>query len=155
MQGWTAPIRTVVDSLLCYCVQGSSFLLEHRNSVNVTTKASYFACACVYVRVCACMYVCVFVHLGAFTEDGQRRRNEFILLFAVFDETKSWYGEIGERRSRERYKKSSGRKQYHTINGYVNSTLPGNLITLFHSGTFGTLRQDSEKRVKCVTLLKQ
>jgi len=50
----------------------------------------------------------------------------FVLLFAVFDETKSWYGEVGERMSREKFKKSIGRKEYHTVNGYVNSTLPGN-----------------------------
>ncbi|XP_071371278.1 coagulation factor VIII [Centroberyx affinis] len=62
---------------------------------------------------------------SAFTEDGQRRSPEFVLLFAVFDETKSWYGEIGERRSRDKFKKSSGRKDYHTVNGYINSTLPG------------------------------
>uniref|UniRef100_A0A672Z3Z8 Coagulation factor VIII-like n=1 Tax=Sphaeramia orbicularis TaxID=375764 RepID=A0A672Z3Z8_9TELE len=49
----------------------------------------------------------------------------FVLLFAVFDETKSWYGEIGERRSREKFKRSNRRKEYHTINGYINSTLPG------------------------------
>uniref|UniRef100_A0A667WTU7 Coagulation factor VIII, procoagulant component n=1 Tax=Myripristis murdjan TaxID=586833 RepID=A0A667WTU7_9TELE len=62
---------------------------------------------------------------GAFTEDGKRRKLEFVLLFAVFDETRSWYGEVGERKSREKFKKSSGRKEYHTINGYINSTLPG------------------------------
>ncbi|XP_046874701.1 coagulation factor VIII isoform X1 [Hypomesus transpacificus] len=62
---------------------------------------------------------------SAFTKDGVRRSREFILIFAVFDETKSWYGEIGERRFREKFKKSSSRKQYHTINGYINSTLPG------------------------------
>uniref|UniRef100_A0A4W6C3G0 Coagulation factor VIII, procoagulant component n=1 Tax=Lates calcarifer TaxID=8187 RepID=A0A4W6C3G0_LATCA len=55
-----------------------------------------------------------------------RRDQAFVLLFAVFDETKSWYGEVGERMSRERFKRSQGRKEYHTINGYVNSTLPGN-----------------------------
>uniref|UniRef100_A0A8C7MX55 Coagulation factor VIII n=1 Tax=Oncorhynchus kisutch TaxID=8019 RepID=A0A8C7MX55_ONCKI len=52
-----------------------------------------------------------------------RKSREFILLFAVFDESKSWYGEVGS--FRERFKKASARKQYHTINGYVNSTLPG------------------------------
>ncbi|KAM3867146.1 coagulation factor VIII [Diretmus argenteus] len=62
---------------------------------------------------------------SAFIEDGERRSPEFVLLFVVFDETKSWYGEIGERRSREKSKRSSSVKQYHTINGYVNSTLPG------------------------------
>lgn len=62
---------------------------------------------------------------SAFTDEGQRRNPAFVLLFAVFDETKSWYGEVGERRSREKFKRSGGRKEYHTINGYVNSTLPG------------------------------
>nr|XP_020451699.1 coagulation factor VIII-like [Monopterus albus] len=62
---------------------------------------------------------------SAFTEEGQRRRPAFVLLFAVFDETKSWYGQVGERMSREKYTRSRGRKEYHTINGYVNSTLPG------------------------------
>ncbi|GAA6225317.1 coagulation factor VIII-like [Lates japonicus] len=61
---------------------------------------------------------------SAFTEEGLRRNPAFVLLFAVFDETKSWYGEVGERISRERFKRSQGRKEYHTINGYVNSTLP-------------------------------
>uniref|UniRef100_A0A673WGJ0 Coagulation factor VIII-like n=1 Tax=Salmo trutta TaxID=8032 RepID=A0A673WGJ0_SALTR len=59
----------------------------------------------------------------AFTDNGVRKSREFILLFAVFDESKSWYGEVGS--FRERFKKASVRKQYHTINGYVNSTLPG------------------------------
>lgn len=63
---------------------------------------------------------------GAFKTDGQRRNPAFVLLFVVFDETKSWYGEVGERKNREKFKKSIGRKEYHTINGYVNGTLPGN-----------------------------
>ncbi|KAE8285867.1 Coagulation factor VIII Procoagulant component Precursor [Larimichthys crocea] len=62
---------------------------------------------------------------SAFTADGQRRNPAFVLLFAVFDETKSWYGEVGERMSREKFRRSKDRKEYHTINGYVNSTLPG------------------------------
>ncbi|XP_035505076.1 coagulation factor VIII [Scophthalmus maximus] len=67
---------------------------------------------------------------SAFTDQGQRRNPAFVLLFAVFDETKSWYGEVGERMSREKFKRSFGRKEYHTINGYVNSTLPG--LTMCH-----------------------
>lgn len=63
---------------------------------------------------------------GAFTEDEERRYPAFVLFFAVFDETKSWYGEVGERVSREKFKRSNGKKEYHTINGFVNSTLPGN-----------------------------
>ena len=68
-------------------------------------------------------FVCV--PSGAFTEDGLRRQQAFVLLFAVFDETKSWYGEVGERMIRDKFKRGKGRKEYHTINGYVNSTLPG------------------------------
>ncbi|XP_029298113.1 LOW QUALITY PROTEIN: coagulation factor VIII [Cottoperca gobio] len=62
---------------------------------------------------------------SALTDDGQRINPAFVLMFAVFDETKSWYGEVGERKSREKFKRSMVRKEYHTINGYVNSTLPG------------------------------
>uniref|UniRef100_A0A672J2R2 Coagulation factor VIII, procoagulant component n=1 Tax=Salarias fasciatus TaxID=181472 RepID=A0A672J2R2_SALFA len=62
---------------------------------------------------------------GVLTDSRQRKSPAFVLLFAVFDETKSWYGEVGERVSRERFKRTKGRKEYHTINGYVNSTLPG------------------------------
>lgn len=62
---------------------------------------------------------------SAFNEDGSRRNPAFVLMFAVFDESQSWYGEVGVRRSREKYKKSNNRKEYHTINGYINSTLPG------------------------------
>ena len=68
----------------------------------------------------------MFVFPGAFTAEDQRRNQAFVLLFAVFDETKSWYGAVGERRSREKFKRGNSRKEYHTINGYINSTLPGN-----------------------------
>ncbi|KAJ8405238.1 hypothetical protein AAFF_G00322290 [Aldrovandia affinis] len=54
---------------------------------------------------------------------SQQKVPEFILLFAVFDETKSWYGDVGT--TRERTQKTSTKKLYHTINGYVNSTLQG------------------------------
>lgn len=70
---------------------------------------------------------------SAFTEDGSRRSPAFVLMFAVFDESQSWYGEVGERRSREKFRKSNRRKEYHTINGYINSTLPG--LTLCQSRT--------------------
>lgn len=78
------------------------------------------------MNVCLFLFFCFFSLPGAFTDDGQRKNPAFVLLFAVFDETKSWYGEVGERRSREKFRRSNSRKEYHTINGYVNSTLPGN-----------------------------
>ncbi|CAG09735.1 unnamed protein product, partial [Tetraodon nigroviridis] len=61
---------------------------------------------------------------SAFTDEGQRRNQAFVLLFTVFDESKSWYGEVGERKSKDKFKRSDGRKEYHTINGYINATLP-------------------------------
>uniref|UniRef100_A0A8C4GQ25 Coagulation factor VIII, procoagulant component n=1 Tax=Dicentrarchus labrax TaxID=13489 RepID=A0A8C4GQ25_DICLA len=73
---------------------------------------------------------------SAFTDDGQRKNPAFVLLFAVFDETKSWYGEAGERKSREKFKRSNNRKEYHTINGYVNSTLPGLKMCQGHNHVF-------------------
>uniref|UniRef100_A0A7N8X3W3 Coagulation factor VIII, procoagulant component n=1 Tax=Mastacembelus armatus TaxID=205130 RepID=A0A7N8X3W3_9TELE len=73
---------------------------------------------------------------SAFTVEGQRRNPAFVLLFAVFDETKSWYGEVGARFSREKFKKTRSRKQYHTINGYVNSTLPGLTVCQGHNRVF-------------------
>ncbi|KAG7282039.1 hypothetical protein CRUP_020144 [Coryphaenoides rupestris] len=62
---------------------------------------------------------------SAFGENGERKSPHFVLLFAVFDETKSWYGVVGESRMTERFRKSNRPKEYHTINGYINSTLPG------------------------------
>ncbi|XP_051513639.1 coagulation factor VIII-like [Myxocyprinus asiaticus] len=58
----------------------------------------------------------------ALTEERQQKVPEFILLFAVFDESKSWYQEEGRS---DKPKKTSILTQYHTINGYINSTLPG------------------------------
>ncbi|KAL4631181.1 coagulation factor VIII-like [Arapaima gigas] len=60
---------------------------------------------------------------GALGNDGQQKVPEYILLFAVFDEARSWYGDA--RTARENFYKSRVKKQFHTINGYVNSSLPG------------------------------
>ncbi|KAJ8337919.1 hypothetical protein SKAU_G00368850 [Synaphobranchus kaupii] len=60
---------------------------------------------------------------GSLKRASQQKIPEFILLFAIFDETKSWYGEGGT--TRERTIKTRAKKQHHTINGYVNSTLQG------------------------------
>lgn len=64
---------------------------------------------------------------GALTEDRQRKVPEFVLLFAVFDESKSWYR---DRARADKLRKSSTRPQFHTINGYVNSTLKG-LVNIY------------------------
>ncbi|XP_073676198.1 coagulation factor VIII-like [Garra rufa] len=58
----------------------------------------------------------------ALTEERQRKAPEFVLLLAVFDESKSWYREVGRA---DKLKKTSSPTQFHTINGYINSTLPG------------------------------
>ncbi|XP_048043912.1 coagulation factor VIII [Megalobrama amblycephala] len=58
----------------------------------------------------------------ALTEERQQKVPEFILLLAVFDESKSWYQDVGRA---DKLKKTSSPTQYHTINGYINSTLPG------------------------------
>nr|XP_055033767.1 coagulation factor VIII [Misgurnus anguillicaudatus] len=59
---------------------------------------------------------------GVLTEEREQTVPAFVLLFAVFDENKSWYPEVGRT---DKLRKTSGRSQFHTINGYVNSTLPG------------------------------
>ncbi|MCJ8739594.1 hypothetical protein PDJAM_G00049090 [Pangasius djambal] len=58
---------------------------------------------------------------GVLTEDRQRKVPEFVLLFAVFDESKSWYRDVG----RANKLRITDHQQFHTINGYVNSTLKG------------------------------
>ncbi|KAK0138572.1 Coagulation factor VIII [Merluccius polli] len=73
---------------------------------------------------------------SAFRKDGERKSPEFVLLFAVFDERKSWYGEVGERKVREKFRNTGGQKEYHTINGYINTTLPGLTMCQKHSHVF-------------------
>uniref|UniRef100_A0AAY4CL10 F5/8 type C domain-containing protein n=1 Tax=Denticeps clupeoides TaxID=299321 RepID=A0AAY4CL10_9TELE len=53
---------------------------------------------------------------------GRRKAPEFILLFAVFNENKSWYRTVERTGSKLRKSETS---EFHTINGHVNSTLPG------------------------------
>ncbi|KAF5893336.1 coagulation factor VIII-like, partial [Clarias magur] len=59
---------------------------------------------------------------GTLTDERQRKVPEFVLLFAVFDESKSWYRDVG--RADKPWKPSES-QQFHTINGYINSTLKG------------------------------
>ncbi|XP_059680197.1 coagulation factor VIII isoform X4 [Gavia stellata] len=56
-------------------------------------------------------------------EDVQQ---EFVMLFAVFDEGKSWYSEPGSSAAPQPH----NRTELHTINGYINGSLPGLTLCL-------------------------
>ncbi|XP_066058472.1 coagulation factor VIII [Chamaea fasciata] len=58
--------------------------------------------------------------------EGQQK--EFVLLFAVFDEGKSWYSEQGS--SAAAQPQAHNRTELHTINGYINGSLPGLTLCL-------------------------
>ncbi|XP_061756103.1 coagulation factor VIII [Nerophis ophidion] len=82
--------------------------------------------------------------------EGERINPAFVLLFAVFDESKSWYGDKNwkvDKNWNGDVRERSSRKEYHTINGYTNSTLPGltmcqsNLVVLWHVIGVGTAPQ--------------
>ncbi|XP_019337450.1 coagulation factor VIII [Alligator mississippiensis] len=60
---------------------------------------------------------------GTLTKDGTRDAlQEFVLLFSVFDEGKSWYSESSSPRTSQPL--HHNRLQLHTINGYINGSLP-------------------------------
>ncbi|XP_054071569.1 coagulation factor VIII isoform X1 [Rissa tridactyla] len=62
--------------------------------------------------------------LGTLMNDGnQNVQQEFVMLFAVFDEGKSWYSEPGT-------PAAHNRTELHTINGYINGSLPGLTLCL-------------------------
>ncbi|XP_043830682.1 coagulation factor VIII [Dromiciops gliroides] len=66
---------------------------------------------------------------GSLERDGTQHLQEFVLLFAVFDEGKSWHSEPDEPKTQARVHQSN--KLYpkvHTINGYVNGSLPDLLV---------------------------
>ncbi|RXM96455.1 E3 ubiquitin-protein ligase MARCH3 [Acipenser ruthenus] len=58
-------------------------------------------------------------------DGSQSNVQEFVLLFSVFDEAQSWYGEADMFRERIQNTRKTVKKQYHSINGFVNSTLTG------------------------------
>ncbi|KFZ46837.1 Coagulation factor VIII [Antrostomus carolinensis] len=58
-------------------------------------------------------------------QDGQQ---EFVMLFAVFDEGKSWYSEPGSSAAPQALPRN--RTELHTINGYINGSLPGLTLCL-------------------------
>ncbi|KAF4794379.1 coagulation factor VIII [Turdus rufiventris] len=55
-------------------------------------------------------------------------QKEFVLLFAVFDEGKSWYSEQGSPAGAQ--PQAHNRTELHTINGYINGSLPGLTLCL-------------------------
>ncbi|XP_010158871.1 PREDICTED: coagulation factor VIII-like [Eurypyga helias] len=58
-------------------------------------------------------------------EDTQQ---EFVMLFGVFDEGKSWYSEPGTPAAPQPF--PHNRTELHTINGYINGSLPGLTLCL-------------------------
>ncbi|XP_038604064.1 coagulation factor VIII [Tachyglossus aculeatus] len=62
---------------------------------------------------------------GSLTEDGTQDLQEFVLLFAVFDEGRSWYSEKDGLPTPDQDSRSwNFRSNLHTINGYANGSLP-------------------------------
>ncbi|XP_045141432.1 coagulation factor VIII [Echinops telfairi] len=63
---------------------------------------------------------------GTLAKESAQTFHEFILLFAVFDEGKSWHSEADESRALDA--ESAPTRSWpkiHTVNGYVNRSLPG------------------------------
>ncbi|XP_053520467.1 coagulation factor VIII isoform X1 [Artibeus jamaicensis] len=63
---------------------------------------------------------------GSLARERTQTLHEFVLLFAVFDEGKSWHSETYESSAQAMDPVSAwARPEMHTINGYVNRSLPG------------------------------
>ncbi|XP_036893723.1 coagulation factor VIII isoform X3 [Sturnira hondurensis] len=63
---------------------------------------------------------------GSLARERTQTLHEFVLLFAVFDEGKSWHSETYESSTQAMDPVSAlTRPEMHTINGYVNRSLPG------------------------------
>ncbi|XP_069667336.1 coagulation factor VIII isoform X2 [Haliaeetus albicilla] len=66
---------------------------------------------------------------GTLASDGNEdTRQEFVMLFAVFDEGKSWYTEPSSLAAPQPL--PHNRTELHTINGYINGSLPGLTLCL-------------------------
>ncbi|XP_032852050.2 coagulation factor VIII isoform X2 [Tyto alba] len=66
---------------------------------------------------------------GTLASDGNKGvQQEFVMLFAVFDEGKSWYSEPGSPAASQPL--PHHRTELHTINGYINGSLPGLTLCL-------------------------
>uniref|UniRef100_H3B2I7 F5/8 type C domain-containing protein n=1 Tax=Latimeria chalumnae TaxID=7897 RepID=H3B2I7_LATCH len=67
----------------------------------------------------------IICNAGVLTSEGtQLGIQEFVLLFSVFDESKSWYSQQDKTGDQVHTLRTSTKQNLHTINGYVNSTLP-------------------------------
>ncbi|NXP43379.1 FA8 factor, partial [Heliornis fulica] len=65
---------------------------------------------------------------GTLENDGnEEAKQEFVMLFAVFDEGKSWYSQPS---SHAAQLLAHNRTKLHTINGYINGSLPGLTLCL-------------------------
>ncbi|XP_075394710.1 coagulation factor VIII [Tenrec ecaudatus] len=63
---------------------------------------------------------------GSLAKESTQTFHEFILLFAVFDEGKSWHSKADESRALDAESApTQSWPKVHTINGYVNRSLPG------------------------------
>ncbi|XP_072674268.1 coagulation factor VIII isoform X1 [Canis lupus baileyi] len=62
---------------------------------------------------------------GSLAKERTQTLQEFVLLFAVFDEGKSWHSETNASLTQ-----AEAQHELHTINGYVNRSLPG--LTVCH-----------------------
>ncbi|XP_063102700.1 coagulation factor VIII isoform X3 [Cavia porcellus] len=63
---------------------------------------------------------------GSLTKEGTPNLHQFVLLFAVFDEGKSWHSERKDARTQASDSAPAGAwPKMHTVNGYVNRSLPG------------------------------
>ncbi|XP_075576681.1 coagulation factor VIII isoform X2 [Pelecanus crispus] len=66
---------------------------------------------------------------GTLASDGNEdMQQEFVMLFAVFDEGKSWYSEPSSPAAPQPL--PHNRTELHTINGYINGSLPGLTLCL-------------------------
>ncbi|XP_032702284.1 coagulation factor VIII isoform X1 [Lontra canadensis] len=59
---------------------------------------------------------------GSLARERTQDLPEFVLLFAVFDEGKSWHSETNESSDPA---SAQARREMHTVNGYINRSLPG------------------------------
>ncbi|KAM6381425.1 coagulation factor VIII isoform 2-T2 [Pluvialis apricaria] len=86
---------------------------------------------------------------GTLASDGnQDVQQEFVMLFAVFDEGKSWYSEPGSPAAPQPL--PHNRTELHTINGYINGSLPGLTLCLKKQVQWHVIGLGSEPEVHSI-----